>query len=114
MGGIETRKSPVHGVGVFATRELAAGEVVARYRGTPTDREGTYVSYHDDETGTERRHEITGQLRFLNHSCRPNAKLARFRLVAIRPIRRGQEITIDYGEDACRCRRAVTEQETHE
>ena len=50
-------------------------------------------------------HEITGPLRFLNHSCRPKAELRGFKLVALRAIEAGEEITIDYGEDACDCRR---------
>jgi SET domain-containing protein len=50
------------------------------------------------------RYEITGPLRFLNHSCRPNAGLSGFELVALRPITAGEEILIDYGPDACTCR----------
>ncbi len=34
--------------------------------------------------------------RFLNHSCRPNAEFVGRQLIAIRPIRTGEEITFDY------------------
>ena len=34
--------------------------------------------------------------RFLNHSCRPNATVARRALIAIKPIAAGEEITFDY------------------
>jgi hypothetical protein len=103
---IELGRSAIHGRGVFARRDVRPGAVIARYRGRRIEREGTYVATHVDADGTERWHEITGLLKFLNHSCRPNAELRGFRLRALRPIARGQEITIDYGEDACDCRSA--------
>jgi hypothetical protein len=34
--------------------------------------------------------------RFLNHSCRPNAKVAGRQVIAIRPIARLEEVTFDY------------------
>jgi hypothetical protein len=99
----ELRNSPIHGVGVFATRDIPAGTIIGRYRGRPIDRNGTYVATHVDARGADGRHEITGPLRFLNHSCRANADLNDFRLVARCDIAAGREITIDYGEGACDC-----------
>jgi hypothetical protein len=103
-GAIEVRESGIHGLGVFTKRDFRKGEVIARYRGRPIDRSGTYVAWHTDASGKKARHEITGPLRFLNHSCRPKAELTNFRLIALRPIVAGREITIDYGDDACTCR----------
>lgn len=102
---VEVRSSPAHGLGVFATREISQGDVIARYRGRPVDRDGTYVSNHTDASGHEQRHEITGPLKYLNHSCRPNAALGGFRIRALVPIRAGQEITMSYGDDMCDCDR---------
>jgi hypothetical protein len=102
---IETRESAIHGVGVFATQEIRAGEVIARYRGRRVERDGLYVVPHSGPGGDRQRYEITGKLKYLNHSCRPNAELTGFKLVALRPIRAKQEVTIDYGEGACDCRR---------
>ena len=52
-------------------------------------------------------------MRYTNHSCRPNARLCirqgRVEFYALRPIRRGEEITVNYGPThhegrlACRC-----------
>jgi uncharacterized protein len=52
-------------------------------------------------------------LRFTNHSCRPNAVLrirqGRVEFYAMRDVRTGEELTVDYGEThhegklACRC-----------
>lgn len=106
---IETRKSPMHGIGVFTARAVREKEVIARYQGKPVDYDGLYVVPHERPTGEQQRYEITGKLRFLNHSCRPNAELLGFELIALRPIRAGQEITIDYGEGTCDCCRSRRE-----
>ena len=52
-------------------------------------------------------------MRFTNHSCRPNARLAirngRVEFYALRSIAPGEEVTVDYGDThhegrlACRC-----------
>ncbi len=102
---IEVRRSGIHGLGVFARRQIERGEIIARYRGRPIDRSGTYVACHASPSGRHEHHEITGPLRFLNHSCRPNARLVGFRLIATRRIRAGSELTIDYGPGACDCPR---------
>ncbi|MHC4416223.1 MAG: nucleotidyltransferase family protein [Planctomycetota bacterium] len=102
---IDVRESAVHGLGVFAKRDFRKGDVITRYRGRPIDRSGAYVAWHTDASGRKARHEITGPLKFLNHSCRPRAELVNFRLVALKPIVAGREITIDYGDDACTCKR---------
>jgi SET domain-containing protein len=55
----------------------------------------------------------TDPMRFTNHSCGPNARLAiiagRIEFYALRPIAPGEEITVDYGQThhegrlRCRC-----------
>ncbi|MEX2216249.1 MAG: nucleotidyltransferase family protein [Phycisphaeraceae bacterium] len=102
---VELRPSGVHGTGVFATRDLKEGELIARFHGRKVGRCGTYVTTMNDKKGRTAHYEITGRLRFLNHSCRPNARFDQFRLLALRPIRAGAELLIDYGPDACDCRR---------
>lgn len=98
---IETRKSRLHGTGVFATRNIAAGELIAHYQGREVHRDGVYVVPHKAKSGQTRRYELTGKLKFLNHSCRPNARLSGFELRAVAPVNAGQEITIDYGTCDC-------------
>lgn len=58
-------------------------------------------------------HGMRGGFRFINHSCAPNTFLRRTseraEFYALRPIRAGEELTVDYGEShhegrlACRC-----------
>ncbi|HOW72863.1 MAG TPA: nucleotidyltransferase family protein [Phycisphaerae bacterium] len=105
FSGIRTGKSAIHGTGVFAVRDIAAGKIITRYHGQPVEKKGPYVGRQEKQGDRRQYYEITGRLRFLNHSCRPNAKLDGFDLVALKPIVAGQEITIDYGPDACSCRK---------
>jgi len=103
---IEVRSSAIHGVGVFATKDIESGEVIARYHGRRVDRKGMYVVEHADSSGSKTFYELTGKLKFLNHSCRPNAAISCFELRAARPIAVGQEITIRYGSVVCNCEQA--------
>ncbi len=101
--GLIVRDSGIHGCGVFAKRAFKKGDIIGRYRGRESDHDGPYTAWHTDEAGNQSRHEITGPLRFLNHSCRPLAKFDKFKLIAVEPIGPEREVTIDYG--SCKCRR---------
>jgi SET domain-containing protein len=108
------RRSPVHGRGVFAARDLAQGETVIEYTGEiiswqeaqdrhphdPEQPNHTFYFHVDDD------HVIDGGVggnasRWINHACDPNCETdqrgLRMFIVAIRPIARGEEITYDYG-----------------
>lgn len=104
LNKVEVRPSNIHGVGVFAARDIATGEVIARYSGRRIGRKGMYVVEQTDPSGNPQRYELTGKLRFLNHSCGPNAAFSQFELRAVRPIAAGQEVTITYGSGTCSCR----------
>ena len=67
FSGIEIRECAVHGKRVFATRDMDEGHTIAR---------------------------AAGNVRFLKPGSRPNARVQHGRLVALRPIRGGQEIRI--------------------
>lgn len=103
----EVQESSIHGNGVFATRRIALGELIAHYRVAPVDTHSPYVISHTERAGQIERLAIIGRLRFLNHSCRATAEISNLKLTALRPIRAGEEITIDYGEGACDCKRAA-------
>ena len=102
--GLELRPSGIHGVGLFAKHSLSKSEVVARYLGRRVEREGMYVVPHRSSDGASSLPELTGNVKYLNHSCKPNAKFSGRRLVALRDISADEELTIDYGPGTCDCR----------
>lgn len=110
---LETRRSEVHGTGVFALAEFAAGEQIIEYVGEvismqeairrhphdPKDPNHTFYFHLDDA------HVIDGLYggnasRWINHSCRPNCEpqenKGRIFIHALRPIWKGEELTFDY------------------
>ena len=107
---VESRPSPIAGLGLFAVRPFAAGEQIAPYAGRRTTQPAdpgrpgapTYlleiepgVWLDGDEPGNPARHA--------NHACQPTAELiydpvtATAWLKALRPLAAGTEITFDYG-----------------
>jgi len=111
------------GLGLFATKPIKRGAYIATYRGR---RISTEEARRREARGARymfelnRRWTIDGSprwnlARYINHSCRPNARpVARkggIVIVASRPIEPGEEITYDYGQEyfelflrpGCRC-----------
>ena len=111
---IQTRRSGVHGKGVFARRNLAEGEVIIEYVGAiiswkeaqrrhphdPSDPNHTFY-FHIDE-----KHVIDAlyggnSSRWINHSCDPNCEAdeegGRVFIKALRNIKAGEELNYDYG-----------------
>ena len=89
------KKSEIHGKGLFARRDIAKGEYIGTFRGPAAKRDGMYVLWiycGDDWQGRHGRNS----LRYLNHAKTCNAEFDDFDLYALRRIRAGSEITIDY------------------
>jgi SET domain-containing protein len=107
----EVRAIPRKGRGVFATRAYRAGEVIERAPVIVIDAKHwpalrrTVLGDHVFEWGRNGMALALGQGTLYNHSGRPNAhgeprlreKVIEF--TTARPIRRGEEITIDYRGD---------------
>lgn len=130
---IEVRKSPIHGFGVFATRDIAAGTLLCTYdgelisgdeaarRSAGRSRENPHAPIYIFELDADRFIDATdtgteNPARFINHSCDENcdaifnALTQKIEIRAQRDIRAGEEISIDYGfglagffERPCRC-----------
>lgn len=104
--GVEIKRSPIEGLGIFATRSYLPGD---RIRRVSVVREITAASPLREDLGERREHcaypdgkvvLIGPPDRYVNHSCDPNAYEA-FEsdgsyFVARRSIRVGDEVTIDY------------------
>ena len=107
---VESRPSPIAGVGLFAKREFVPGERIAPYSGPTTLEPPSEAS----TGGKVYALEITpgrwldgasadNPARHANHACHPNAELIWHEqesmawLIALQPIAVDEEITFDYG-----------------
>ena len=92
-------RSERHGRGLFACRRFQPGSRIGRFEGRPTQRDGEHVLWLFDDDGSAEGLHVTNELRFLNHSSRPNAEIDGLDLYAIRNIQPRAEILIHYGRD---------------
>lgn len=101
--GIERRitvaPSRIHGRGIFAGEPIGRGEHVGSYLGRGARRNGRYVLWVRQGDGTLAGISGQNDLRYVNHASRPNAIFVDHELFALRRIRPGEEITVDYGAD---------------
>lgn len=128
------RRSSIHSKGVFAKKDISAGTPVIEYVGekitkAESDRRaGIPLQKHKENKifgavylfDLNKRHDIDGFVpyntaRFINHACDPNceAEIIRGRIwiKALRDIRKGEELTYNYGygyeeheDHKCECR----------
>lgn len=107
MADVVVASSPVHGLGVFAARAFASGDSVLRIDDSRVvdDRKPLRPALderpeHCDYLAEGRVVLMSAPERYINSSCDPNTfvgTVGRVRtVVALRPIRRGEEITYDY------------------
>jgi uncharacterized protein len=106
---LAVRKSAVHGMGCFATVAFAGRKKIAEYTGerisnAEAERRGKRrrvlrISGLDDRWSIDGSRGGNGT-HYINHSCRPTAFLqtvgGHLLVMALRDIRAGEEITVDY------------------
>lgn len=119
---VAVRPSPIDGLGVFAAEPVAPRRKIGEVRGQSMSVADARIRATRQErimiVEVSQRRAIdfsrsSDPMRYTNHSCAPNARLSirqgRVEFYALRPIRSGEEITVDYGEShhegrlACRC-----------
>ncbi|MCL4200772.1 SET domain-containing protein-lysine N-methyltransferase [Patescibacteria group bacterium] len=109
------RDSPIHGRGVFATKAIPRGARIFEYTGELITREEENLrELENDKTGVTYIYQLSdhesidgayggNDSRFVNHSCDPNVEGViegkHIYYVAIRDIRPGEELFIDYAFD---------------
>jgi SET domain-containing protein len=111
---IQTRRSGVHGKGVFALVDIAEGETIIEYVGEviswpeaqrrhphdPTDPNHTFY-FHIDEDHVIDALFGGNSSRWINHSCDANCEAdeqgGRIFIKARRNIKAGEELNYDYG-----------------
>jgi len=96
--------SPVHGRGLFARYDIPSGTWIGHYDGPQTPENGMHVLWVESGEGGTGQEQWIGydgdnELRYLNHSARPNGEMDGLDLYAISDILTGEEITIHYGEE---------------
>jgi hypothetical protein len=124
---VEVRPSPIEGLGLFARRPIAEGEVVSRIGGRVIDDAAMaaltppYSSVCVD-LGVHLLIDPAHPIRYGNHACDPNLwHVGSVTVVARRAISVGEELTLDYATHtltetwsmpcrcgAANCRAAVT------
>jgi hypothetical protein len=119
----QVRASPIHGRGLFATRTIRAGEVVAVKGGHILDRRAlrrspargaaAYIQIGDGlYIGAATPREVPRNKLFINHSCEPNLGIrGEITFVALRDVAPGEELTYDWAMEEharvrtrCACR----------
>jgi SET domain-containing protein len=111
---IQTRRSGVHGNGVFAVQDIAEGETLIEYKGEiiswkealrrhphdPTQPQHTFYFHVDDDRVIDGNVDGNAS-RWINHSCEPNCEAdeqkGRVFIKALRNIAAGEELNYDYG-----------------
>ncbi len=111
---IQTRRSGVHGNGVFALQDIGEGETLIEYKGEvidwkealrrhphdPAQPNHTFY-FHIDDTRVIDGGVQGNAARWINHSCEPNCEAdeqeGRIFIKALRRIRAGEELSYDYG-----------------
>lgn len=85
--------SQIHGKGLFASTSISRDTVIGFLQGKSTKKDGMYVLWLDQERGFE----VSCDLKYINHSDRPNACYFDDKsVVALRDIEVHEEITHNY------------------
>ncbi|HSE22299.1 MAG TPA: SET domain-containing protein-lysine N-methyltransferase [Pyrinomonadaceae bacterium] len=119
---LSVTKSPIHGLGCFATSRFLKGNRIAEYAGEKISRKEAMRRmkrpYGKRISELEAEWYIDGsvdgnQTQYINHSCDPNADAVviggSLYIFALREIEPGKEITVDYlnsfeqDQSVCQC-----------
>lgn len=109
----QLRRSPIQGLGAFATQPIKKGTKIIEYTGERISNDEADRRY--DDAVMKRHHtflftlssrtivdaaEGGNEARFINHSCNPNCEAiidrSRIWIYAIKPIAEGEELVYDY------------------
>lgn len=117
---IIVKKSKIEGSGVFAKKDIKKGKRIIEYVGKKITKEKADEKYELEAKKAERkgqrvktyffslnkRYDLDGNVKhnpakYINHSCEPNCETlnedGRIWIIAIKNIKRGKELTYDYG-----------------
>lgn len=118
--------SPIDRQGLFAATDIPPGTRIVEYRGEKISkgesarrlaRYNAYIVYLNEQYDIDGE-TLDNTARYVNHSCDPNCTVQytteTLWIVALKPIRAGEELSCNYGYDAreydrfpCRCGAAI-------
>ena len=111
---IQVRRSGIHGKGVYAVQDIAAGDTVIEYVGEiisweeaqarhphdPANPNHTFYFHIDEDRVIDALYGGNSS-RWINHACNPNCEAdeqdGRIFIKALRDIAAGEELNYDYG-----------------
>lgn len=97
------KKSKIHGKGVFANKNFKKEEIVIKYNlRSLTKKEFDNLPESEKHFTSLKKNKYWLFLppeRYVNHSCEPNTKSKGNCDLAIKKIKKGEEITTDYRKD---------------
>jgi hypothetical protein len=105
MGNVEVKKSRTHGVGVFALKDFENEEIILDVDDSDVVQDTSALTDDDWNFNTDFLENgkvvwVKEPERAVNHSCAPNSYAKTInqvrRVVAMRRIKKGEEITTDY------------------
>lgn len=89
------RPSEIHGEGLFASIDIPKNVVLGVCRVKPAKAPGPHTLWLEKDELVD----VLCWLKFINHSTKPNvAYLSDLRVVTLRKLRAGDELTHDYGD----------------
>jgi SET domain-containing protein len=114
--------SRIEGQGLFAVTDIPPGTRIVEYRGEKISKAesarrlaqyNAYIVYLNEQYDIDGE-ALTNSARYVNHSCDPNCTVEytaeTLWMVALKPIKAGDELSCNYGFDAseytrfpCRC-----------
>lgn len=110
---IEIKPSKIHGLGIFAMRDIKKGEIVLRWKPKVLSESEVEKLPREERkfvfnVGGNKYYLMQKPERYMNHSCENNTTVQNDCDVAIRDIKAGEEITANYNNDgieefACHC-----------
>ena len=90
------KKSQIHGQGLFSTRNIKKGATLGQCEVKPSEERGEHTLWVNEDLS----YDVTCKLRYINHSKNANvAYYDNLNVVAVRNIRKGDELFHDYGEE---------------
>jgi len=99
MSKIVVKNSSIHGKGLFANTHFRRGDLIGTFETVESHRDGKYRIWVEKSNSTIKPYRALNNLKYANHSYRPNTELDGLKMYAIKNVQPGEELTFHYGDD---------------